>query len=182
MAKVQVDRESLTDEEAIKEAERKAELLSRFKGNIHSGGRPKSHATVIREMMEGEFASVTEKNIKGIAQKLIEMVESEDKFERQFAIKTLMENNHKIIDREIAEKKSGGNEQQLIVNVNRGSVEISRGKDKVKIDTTLDDDRRNIETIKEVKEIIENDPVPQDLIDAFGEEEAADIWYNSEEA
>ena len=166
----------LTPEEMLAEKERKAAIAARFGGNIYNGGRKKSPATVIREMMEGEFASVTEKNMSQIASKLLEMVHGEDGNDRRFAIKTLIDANNKIVDRAIEENKEekGG---QLVVNVNRGSVTVSKGKESVKIDlSTSEDALRSINVFEQVKEL---EPVPEEF-ENLGSV-AEDLFYNSEE-
>lgn len=166
----------LTPEEMLAEKERKAAIAARFGGNIHSGGRKKAPATIIREMMEGEFASVTEKNMKQIANKLVEMVNGEDPNDRRFALKTLIDANNKIIDRAIEEDKDekGG---QLVVNVNRGTVTVSKGKDSVKIDlSTSEDALRSVNVFEQVKEL---EPVPEEFENLGGL--AEDLFYNSEE-
>jgi hypothetical protein len=170
----------LTPEEMEAEKARKQAIAARFGGNIRNGGRPKSHATVIREMMEGEFASVTEKNMKGIANKLLEMIHSEDGNDRRFALKTLIDANNKIIDRAIEENKDN-NGEQLIVNVNRGGVTITKGKDTVKVNVPENEDTlrsRNKEVFEYVKNL--EDP-PQDLIDSMGYEKACDFWHTGGE-
>jgi hypothetical protein len=166
----------LTPEEMEAEKARKQAIAARFGGNIHNGGRPKSHATVIREMMEGEFASVTEKNMKGIANKLLEMIHSEDGNDRRFALKTLIDANNKIIDRAIEENKDN-NGEQLIVNVNRGGVTITKGKDTVKVNVPENDDTlRHVKVFEQIKEL---EPVP-DEFENLGSL-AEDFFYNSEE-
>ena len=166
----------LTPEEMEAEKLRKQAIAARFGGNIHNGGRPKQPATIIREMMEGEFASITQKNMKAIGEKLLEMTQGEDGNDRRFAIKTLIDANNKIIDRSIEENKDdkGG---QLVVNVNRGSVTVSKGKDSVKIDlSTSEDALRSVNIFEQVKEL---EPVP-DEFENLGSL-AEDLFYNSEE-
>lgn len=170
----------LSPEEAEAERQRKADIAARFGGKIHFGGRKKAPATIIREMMEGKFASVTEQNMEAIANKLVEMIHGEDANDRRFAMKTLIDAQNKIIDRAIEEGKDdkGG---QLIVNVNRGSVTVSKGKDGVQIDlSTSEDALRPVE--KEVRAVVSSLPEPpEDLVEAFGYEMACDMYYNSED-
>ena len=166
----------LTPEEMEAEKLRKQKIADRFGGNIHNGGRPKQPATIIREMMEGEFASVTQKNMPHIAAKLLDMVRGEDGNDRRFAIKTLIDANNKIIDRSIEENKDdkGG---QLVVNVNRGSVTVSKGKESVKIDlSTSEDALRQVRVFDQVKEL---EPVPDEFKNLGSI--AEDLFYNSEE-
>lgn len=166
----------LTPEEMEAEKKRKAEIAARFGGNIHNGGRPKQPATIIREMMEGEFASVTQKNMPQIAQKLLDMVHGEDANDRRFALKTLIDANNKIIDRSIDENKDdkGG---QLVVSVNRGSVTVYKGSDRVKIDlSTSEDALKDVRVFDQIKEL---EPVPEEFKNLG--ELAEDLFYNSEE-
>ena len=166
----------LTPEEMAAEVARKKAIADRFGGNIHSGGRKKAPATIIREMMEGEFASVTEKNMSQIASKLLEMVHGEDGNDRRFALKTLINANNKIIDRAIEENKDDKGDQ-LVVNVNRGTVTVSKGKDKVQIDmSTSEDALRTVNVFEQIKKL---EPVP-DEFENLGSI-AEDLFYNSEE-
>lgn len=168
----------LTPEEMEAEKKRKAEIAARFGGNIHNGGRKKAPATIIREMMEGEFASVTQKNMPQIAQKLLDMVHGEDANDRRFALKTLIDANNKIIDRSIEENKDdkGG---QLVVNVNRGSVTVSKGSDRVKIDLSTSEDALKDVSRRIFEKVNSLPSPPEEDIEFFGEKLASDFFYNS---
>ena len=147
----EVDRVKFTKERALTDEERQ-ELADRFIGS--QGGRKKGMkmpATIIREMMENEFASVNEKNMKAIATELGRMALEGEAKEKLFAMKLLLDVNNKIIDRSIEENKV--NTGDLIVNVNRGTVSIQRGKDVIKIESHgLDKTADSVEILHKTKD------------------------------
>lgn len=193
---------NMTDEPEVDEAEitrkcfRSEELTEAEKKALYNRlGDPKkikrgrkvgyrAPGTVIREMMEGEFANVTERNIGQIVDKLKNMATWEDNDDslgvnekrlryddRKFAIKTLMDASNKIIDRQMEEdgQKGAG---EIQVTVNRSNVKItSRNPASV----LVNDDLACVTVMKQVKEL---PPAPDDIRDALGDV-ADDVYYNS---
>ena len=162
----EIDRIKLSKERPLTDEE-KQQLASRF----GSGKRGRKHgcklpATIIREMMENEFASVNEKNMKAIAEELGRMALEGEGKEKLFAMKLLFDVNARIIDRSIEENK--GDSGELIVNVNRGSVSIQRGNDVIKIESNgLDETINSVEILSKTKDW----EAPEELSESLGYEE-----------
>lgn len=164
----------------------KLELASRFGDpKIHKRGRKEGYKTpgyVIRELMEGEFQHLTEKNVQAVVNELQKMALYGEGKEKMFAIKTILDVNNRIIDREIEENKDGNGETINVV-VNRAGVSISKGAHKLTV--ALEEPTEEKQLLDLNKELIENvkslDPPPDELIEAMGYDEACEFWYNSEE-